>query len=79
VPHDLVPRRTAELRRRKGWSQEKLAYTSGVSVSTISAMERGVSVLPGTAAKVADTLGVSIFELYGVVPDEADDDAHALA
>ena len=29
------------LRQRIGWSQEKLAYVSGVAVQTVSRLERG--------------------------------------
>ena len=47
-----------ELRSRRGWSQEKLAEKSILSVRTIQNLERGKSIHLGTIAKVAEALGV---------------------
>lgn len=47
-----------ELRSRRGWTQEKLAEKSILSVRTIQNLERGKSIHLGTIAKVAEALGV---------------------
>ena len=47
-----------ELRSRRGWTQEKLAEKSILSVRTIQNLERGKSTHLGTIAKVAEALGV---------------------
>ncbi len=48
-----------ELRSRRGWTQEKLAEKSILSVRTIQNLERGKSIHLGTITKVAEALGVS--------------------
>lgn len=40
-PKVLFGRRVAELRRAKGWSQEKLALESGLARSYLGGVERG--------------------------------------
>lgn len=40
-PRILFGRRLAEIRRAKGWSQEKLALESGVARSYLGGVERG--------------------------------------
>lgn len=40
-PKVLFGRRLAELRRAKGWSQEKLALESGLARSYLGGVERG--------------------------------------
>ncbi len=49
-----------ELRSRRGWTQEKLAEKSILSVRTIQNLERGKFTHRGTVAKVADALGVPV-------------------
>ena len=58
-------RRIAELRKAKGFTQERLAEKSGYSVEFISLVERGVNA-PSVAgcALVAKALGVSVPELF---------------
>ena len=48
-----------ELRSRRGWTQEKLAEKSILSVRTIQNLERGKAIHLGTITKVAGALGVS--------------------
>lgn len=40
-PRVLFGRRLAELRRQRGWSQEKLALESGLARSYLGGVERG--------------------------------------
>lgn len=58
-PRILFGRRLAEIRRAKGWSQEKLALESGVARSYLGGVERGqrnIALL--NICKLADTLEV---------------------
>lgn len=54
-------RRIAAARRAHGWVQEDLAQRTGLRVSTISRIERGVILKPQprTLATLAKTLGLS--------------------
>jgi transcriptional regulator with XRE-family HTH domain len=53
-----------ELRLKKHWSQENLANLSGVSRSTIIAVEKGKrSIQPLTLQKLADALKVDTREV----------------
>jgi DNA-binding LacI/PurR family transcriptional regulator len=56
------------LRRKKGWSQLKLAKLAKVSQNTISRIESGDTTKPNTTTskKLADALGVPISQLSGV-------------
>jgi transcriptional regulator with XRE-family HTH domain len=48
------------LRREKDWSQEKLAFESGIHRTYVSGLERGIRNPTITIVqKLADTLGVS--------------------
>ena len=52
-------KRLAELRKAKGWSQEKLALESGLARSYLSGVERGqrnISLV--NICRLAETLGV---------------------
>ena len=63
-PRMLFGRRLAELRRSKGWSQEKLALESGLARSYLGGVERGqrnIALL--NICKLAVTLEVSQAEL----------------
>ena len=55
----------AKIRKRKGWSQEKLAREAGISYNTLIKIERGGIDNPKirTAIKLADALGVSLDKL----------------
>src|SRR4051812_42372701 len=56
-----------ELRSRRGWTQEKLAEKSILSVRTIQNLERGKSTHLCTIAKVAGALGVPAAECIAPV------------
>ncbi|GAB2677485.1 helix-turn-helix domain-containing protein [Thalassiella azotivora] len=60
-------------RKRRGWSQEKLADTAGVAKNTVNAMENGRSVRPGNLRAVLDALEIDPLAERGPTP--ADDDA----
>lgn len=64
-PRILFGRRLAQLRRQKGWSQEKLALESGIARSYLGGVERGqrnIALL--NICKLAETLEVSAGELF---------------
>ncbi|MFE2626172.1 helix-turn-helix domain-containing protein, partial [Streptomyces caelestis] len=54
-------------RRIRGWSQERLAEESAVSIQTIRKIEQGGDVRTDTLHQVAQGLGVKTAELF--VPD----------
>jgi len=56
-----------KLRKKKGWSQERLAREAGISYNTLIKIERGGIKNPRleTLIKLAKTLGVSIDKLVG--------------
>lgn len=59
-----VGRNLKRIRKEKGWSQEELAFESGLHRTYISGIERGArnpTVL--ILAKIAETLNVAISEL----------------
>ena len=59
--------RVQALRRRRGLTQEALAEAIGKSVDTISNVERGAgSPRVETALDIANTLGVTLAELFDV-------------
>lgn len=62
--------RLAQLRRRRGMSQEVLAERSGVSVSVIRKLERSERDSAGlsTVRKFASALGVPTMELFAPTP-----------
>lgn len=63
-PRILFGRRLAEIRRAKGWSQEKLALESGMARSYVGGVERGQrNIALVNICKLAETLGISPGEL----------------
>lgn len=63
-PRKLFGRRLAELRKEKGWSQEKLALESGIARSYLGGVERGqrnIALL--NICRLAYTLGLQPSEL----------------
>ena len=54
-----------QLRKKKNWTQEKLAQKSGISFHTLIKIERGDIRTPrlGTLIKIAKALGVSLDDL----------------
>ena len=63
----MIGKQIKELRKKKGWSQQKLAEESGLSFNTITRIEQGIGDSPTlkTLVKLADTLGVGLDELAG--------------
>ncbi len=60
------------LRRRKGWSQEALAFESGLHRTYISGIERGVrNPTISILAQLAQSLGVLASELLAEFPKGA--------
>ena len=63
-PRVLFGKRLAEMRRQKGWSQEKLALESGLARSYLGGVERGQrNIAVGNICKLAQALGVEPAEL----------------
>ena len=64
-------KRIQELRKRKGWSQERLAEAIGRTRDAVSNMERGVN---GTHIKIAfaiaEALGVPLADLFEFGPSQ---------
>jgi transcriptional regulator with XRE-family HTH domain len=64
-PRVLFGRRLAQVRKLKGWSQEKLALESGIARSYLGGVERGqrnVALL--NICKLAQTLEVPVGYLF---------------
>ncbi len=63
----MIAKRLKELRKKAGWSQQKLAEKSGLSYNTITKIEQGAATMPTiqTIIKIADALEISIDELVG--------------
>jgi transcriptional regulator with XRE-family HTH domain len=64
-PRVLFGRKLTEVRKLKGWSQEKLALESGIARSYLGGVERGkrnVALL--NICKLADTLEVPVGQLF---------------
>lgn len=69
VPREENPgwfgKRVAQLRRRRGWSQEELAFRCGIHRSYMGVIERGEkSPSMDTVSKVAKGLGLTVGELF---------------
>ena len=63
-PRVLFGKRLAELRRQRGWSQEKLALESGLARSYLGGVERGQrNIAVVNICRLAQTLGVDPAEL----------------
>lgn len=70
-PLVLFGRRLVELRKVKGWSQERLALESGLARSYLGGVERGrrnIALL--NIWKLAETLGVEAKELLSAPDSE---------
>lgn len=63
--------RIGELRRAKGWTQERLAAERGVTARTIQRLEAGSDASLETIGLIADALGVSVGELFVRVETKA--------
>ena len=63
----MIARRLKELRKKSGWSQQKLADKAGVSYNTVTKIEQGAATMPTiqTMIKIADAFGISLDALVG--------------
>ena len=63
----MISKRLKELRKKAGWSQQKLAEKAGLSYNTITKIEQGAATMPTiqTIIKIADAFGISIDDLVG--------------
>ncbi len=63
-PQELFGQHLVELRKKRGWSQEKLALESGLARSYIGGIERGQRNLAlNNICTLANTLGVHPSEM----------------
>ena len=63
----MLAKRIKELRKKSGWSQQKLAEKAGLSYNTITKIEQGAATMPTiqTMIKIADAFGISLDALVG--------------
>ena len=63
----MLSKRLKELRKNKGWSQQKLAEKTGLSFNAITKIEQGLAKHPTlrTLLKLSDAFGVGLDELVG--------------
>ncbi len=63
----MIAHRLKELRKKSGWSQQKLAEKAGVSYNTITKIEQGAATMPTiqTMIKIADAFSISLDALVG--------------
>ena len=63
----MLSKRLKELRKQKGWSQQKLAEKTGLSFNAITKIEQGLAKHPTlkTLLKLADAFGLSLDALVG--------------
>lgn len=61
----MLAKRLKELRKKAGWSQQKLAEKAGLSYNTITKIEQGAATMPiiQTVIKIADAFGIELDEL----------------
>jgi transcriptional regulator with XRE-family HTH domain len=63
----MLDQRIKSLRKKAGWSQQKLAEKAGLSFNVITKIEQRVAKRPTiqTMVKLADAFGISLDELVG--------------
>lgn len=66
---DMNKTRIAELRSLRGWTQERLAEESGVTVRTVQRLEAGNDASLHTLTRLGEALGVPVRDLFETVPD----------
>ncbi|ARL10617.1 helix-turn-helix domain-containing protein [Burkholderia pseudomallei] len=70
-PRELFGKRLIELRKAKGWSQEKLALESGLARSYVGGIERGQrNIALYNICVLAETLNVEPSEMLAFDLDE---------
>lgn len=60
--------RVAELRRERGWTQDRLAEASGITVRTVQRLEAGNDASLETLSLVARAFDVPVRELFTTAP-----------
>lgn len=63
----MLAKRLKELRKEKGWSQQKLAEKTDLSFNAVTKIEQGLAKHPTlkTLLKLADAFGISLDDLVG--------------
>ncbi len=63
----MLNKNLKDLRKKKNWSQQKLAEKAGLSYNAVTKIEQGAATHPTiqTIMKIADAFEVSIDELVG--------------
>lgn len=63
----MLTEKVKEMRKKAGWSQQKLAQYAGLSYNMITKIEQGAAKYPSiqTVIKLADAFGMSLDELVG--------------
>ncbi len=63
----MLAKKIKELRKKAGWSQQKLAEKAGLSYNAIAKIEQGTAKQPTiqTMIKLADAFRVGLDELVG--------------
>jgi transcriptional regulator with XRE-family HTH domain len=63
----MLAKRLKQLRKKTGWSQQKLAEKAGLSYNVITKIEQDVAKKPTiqTMIKLADAFGISLDDLVG--------------
>jgi transcriptional regulator with XRE-family HTH domain len=62
--------RIGQLRRARGWTQERLAAESGIAVRTVQRLEAGRDAGLETLSLIANALGVRVRDLFVAVEEE---------
>jgi transcriptional regulator with XRE-family HTH domain len=64
---EIFGKRLKQLRKKAGWSQQKLAEKAGLSYNVITKIEQGVAKNPNiqTILKLADAFAISLDALVG--------------
>lgn len=63
----MIGKRIKDLRKKAGWSQQKLAEKAGLSYNLVTKIEQGLSKNPSisTMVKFSDVFRISLDELVG--------------
>lgn len=63
----MLAKQLKELRKKRGWSQQKLAEKSGLSFNTITKIEQELAKHPNlrTLLKLSDAFEIGLDELVG--------------
>lgn len=71
VDYKIIGQRIREIRKKKGWSQERLSEEIDVAVAYISRIERGDQVSLKRLAQISKVLGTTLEYLIGGTATEA--------